>query len=464
MIMKKLMLLIGFTFITVYMNGQSHPSNDGSLELAKAGDFVLDVNDFIYAKSALEFYHLPIDDEATEAAAEFGEIVGRREYLEGVTTHAILKKQQTTNNKQESLFSGVIDAKPSPLLHKTIKRLYFYMGKIHQEKFIQDLVSLGYNKVKTENVEIDLLGVRPQTTYQNGNKVCKVVYTKDGSALIAEFERSKEIMSKEEEDLAHECRFCLSLGVNNESPLVIDADNLQPAEVDLTFPNENTIISIPYDVLEGKDLELEKMHRSGTIMGWELFDGSVIERRTPVRTLKQFIIKSDGDLDVDLQKIPNLSSLSNKRLRAKFKMENALAEWLAPNITISKPATIYFPRFDKKYRVNSALTFEIHESKEDLDTCRIHLNIKRKGYYGNYEYTIKNIKEIMTTLSKLYKNEDVLSSLIESLKRKMDYNNVIGNKFDIDVYAYRHNVTFKYKDRNVTYKLPLIFEWGNPQE
>ena len=128
MIMKKLMLLIGFTFITVYMNGQSHPSNDGSLELAKAGDFVLDVNDFIYAKSALEFYHLPIDDEATEAAAEFGEIVGRREYLEGVTTHAILKKQLTTNNKQESLFSGVIDAKPSPLLHKTIKRLYFYMG------------------------------------------------------------------------------------------------------------------------------------------------------------------------------------------------------------------------------------------------------------------------------------------------------------------------------------------------
>ena len=145
-------------------------------------------------------------------------------------------------------------------------------------------------------------------------------------------------------------------------------------------------------------------------------------------------------------------------------MENALAEWLAPNITISKPATIYFPRFDKKYRVNSALTVEIHESKEDLDTCRIHLNIKRKGYYGNYEYTIKNSKEIMTTLSKEYKNEDVLSSLIESLKRKMDYNNVIGNKFDIDAYAYRHNVTFKYKDRNVTYKLPLIFEWGNPQE
>ena len=73
-------------------------------------------------------------------------------------------------------------------------------------------------------------------------------------------------------------------------------------------------------------------------------------------------------------------------------------------------------------------------------------------------------KEIMTTLSKEYKNEDVLSSLIESLKRKMDYNNVIGNKFDIDAYAYRHNVTFKYKDRNVTFKLPLIFEWGNPQE
>lgn len=462
--MKKLILLIGFSFITVYLNGQPQQTQYGSLELAKAGDFVLDVNDFIYAKSALEYYNLPIDDNATKADAEFGEIVGKREYLEGITTHAILKKQQTTNNKQESLFSGAIDAKPSPLLHKTIKRLYYYMGKIHQEKFIQDLLSLGYKKVKTENVEIDLLGVRPQTTYQNGNKICKVVYTKDDSALIAEFERSKEELSEEEDSIARECRFFLSLEVNKESPTVIDSKNFQAAEICLTFPNENTIISVPYDILEGKDKELESMHRSGTVMGWEMYDGVDKSRRMLVHALKQFIVKSDGELDADLKKIPKLSSLANKRLRAQYKMENALAEWFAPNITVTSPATIYFPRFDKEYKVNSALMIEIQESKDDIDTCRIHLNIKRKGYYGNYEYTIKNSKEIMPTLSEAYKNEDALPSLIESLKRRMDNYHLDSSKFDIDVYAYRHSVKFSYKDKSATYKLPLIFEWGKPHE
>ncbi len=67
-------------------------------------------------------------------------------------------------------------------------------------------------------------------------------------------------------------------------------------------------------------------------------------------------------------------------------------------------------------------------------------------------------------VSEVYNNEDVLPSLIESLKRKMDYNNVIGNKFDIDVCVYRYLVNFSYKDRNATYRLPLIFEWGKPQE
>ena len=450
-------------FFTVCLNGQPQQTQDGSLELAKAGDFVLDVNDFNYAKSALEYYNLPIDEKATKADAEFGEIVGKREYIEGITTHAILKKQQTTSNKQESIFSGAIDAKPSPLLHKTIKRLYFYMGKIHHDKFIQDLISLDYSKVKTENVEIDFLGVRPQTTYQNGNKVCKIVYIKDDSALIAEFERLKEEMSAEEDSIAHECRFFLSIVVNKESPLVTDAKNYHSAEVDVTFPNENTIISVPYDVLEGEDLELESMHRSGTVMGWEMYDGVDNSRRMPVHALKRFVINSDGELDVDLKKIPKLSSLANKRLRAQYKMENALAEWLAPNITVSKPATKYFPRFDKECKVNSALVIEIHESKEDIDDCRIHLVVKRKGHYSNYEYTIKNNKEVLEALNGVYMNEDVLPSLIENLKRKMDKNNVIGNKFDIDVYIYRHHVKFSYKDRNATYRLPLIFEWGKPQ-
>ena len=102
--MKRLLLFISVSFFTVCLNGQPQQTQDGSLELAKAGDFVLDVNDFNYAKSALEYYNLPIDDKATKADADFGEIVGKREYREGITTHAILKKQQTTSNRQESLF------------------------------------------------------------------------------------------------------------------------------------------------------------------------------------------------------------------------------------------------------------------------------------------------------------------------------------------------------------------------
>lgn len=415
--MKKLLLSIIVCCCSQFLYGQS--SRFSSLEIVKAADMVLDVNDFVKAHTVLAMNGLPVNEKATD---EFAKQFSKDwfEYQQYVATNAYIYWPEYQKNPGDMLIGRLTAYSRN---ESDIKELHLTLGETYRTKFLSDLPMNGYMKIKSENKKDKDFGVSfLETLYQKDNHLCTVKTFATNSNLIILFTHKDRTESAEDKKIAEQCkRFIWLNSIDGVRPYNLTDKNAPyeiPADIDIQFPSENTAVNITTDVLSNN----------------------------PERVVKSFEV--------------NISSAGGTSIDSYEDKEKAFFNWIKPYINVKSTAKVNFPRYGKGFVVGDSFSLSIHES-EELDSCTVSFKVK---YKSSDEFIIKNQKEVEAKLTSVYGSPEMLNSIWMSfpkteMARAMYF---IGYTYIVKVHVCRRKVTYEYNDKSATYTLPFAYIWGEP--
>ena len=159
-----------------------------------------------------------------------------------------------------------------------------------------------------------------------------------------------------------------------------------------------------------------------------------------------------------------ISSQGGKSIDEYDKKVNALFNWINPYIKVNSVARVNFPRYGKGFAIGDSYDLRLSESVEEFDSCTVTFKVKCSGYtMSNYEFKIKNQKDVESKLTSVYGNSDMLLSIWESFPRRRMFdltNN--GKTYMISVHIYKRKISYTLGNQSATYMLPFAYDWKEP--
>ena len=422
--MRRFCVYFIFLFCSQIIFGQS--ASRSSEEFVKAADMVLDANTMGHARRVLELHGMKVDDRITDDVATLlaNNAWG---YYEKKLTNAFVYWPDSKMGLCDIL---VVRLTSYGLDENDIKELYFCLGEYYHAKFLSDLSSFGYKKIKSENkidekFKLSLL----ETTYQKDNHFC-IVKKPSGPLMHVSFTRKEREMNRDEKIIAGKCWRYLKLhGTYGAKPYNLTDLNVPedvPAEFDCHFPPEDTFADMPADILS--------------------------ENLPPIDITLKVNISSQGDKSIDT---------NNEKGKLFYK-------WIEPYINVKSAAKVNFPRYGKGFVVGDSYDLRICESKEKYDSCTVILKIKRKvGRFDKAELILKNQKEIDGQLKTIYGNNGNMTAdklWMSCPKERLINATRFNTTFNVKVRIFRRKVTYGFMNQSATYILPFAFSWGYPMK
>ena len=416
--MKRLVFI--FFLISCYsqiMHGQIYGFS--TVDIVKAADMVLDINSFGPAHTVLAMHGLPVNDQATD---EFAKQSSKNwyEYRDYIATNAYIYWPEYQTNASDLLMGRLSAYNPN---ESDIKELYFVLGETYHDKFLNDLPLNGYSEIASETKKDNDFNVSYlETIFQKENHLCITSKSSSSSTMNVSFTRIERIGSAEDKMISEQCeRFVWLHSINGARSYSLTDMNVPyeiPAIVDIQFPPENTVVSIPIDVLS-KNME-----------------------------------------PIDKRLVVNVSSYGNLSIESYNDKEKAFFDWIKQYINVKSTAKVNFPRYGKGFVIGDSFYLTIHET-DDIDSCTVSFKVK---YKDTDDFVLKNKKHVEANLISIYGNADMLTSIWssfprEEMSRAMYF---IGYTYEIKVHIYRRKVTYTFNNQSVTYSLPFAFSWGKP--
>lgn len=393
-----------------------------SSDIIKASDMVLDANSFSKAHMVLTLCGLPINFDATdEFAKRFSKDYD--EYRKYLATNLYIYWPQYQKNPKDLLLGRLSTYGPS---ENDIKELFFTIGESYGATFVNSLTNFGYMKIKSEmKKDKDFSMNYHETTFQKGNHLCIIRDFKKPTFHVF-FKRKERKKSEEDKMISEQCmRFVRLHAVDGAIPYELKDLNVpyeKPADIELQFPPENSIIDIPNDVL--------------------------CEDPKPLNKKVELTISSQGGKSID----------------EYDKKVNALFNWINPYIKVNSVARVNFPRYGKGFAIGDSYDLRLSESVEEFDSYTVTFKVKCSGYtMSNYEFKIKNQKDVESKLTSVYGNSDMLLSIWESFPRRRMFdltNN--GKTYMISVHIYKRKISYTLGNQSATYMLPFAYDWKEP--
>lgn len=393
-----------------------------SSDIIKASDMVLDLNSFKEAHMVLTVCGLPINFDASD---EFARLSSKSndEYRKYLATNLFIYWPQYQINPKDLFLGRLSTYGPS---ENDIKELFFTLGESFGATFVNSLTNFGYKKIKTEMKKDKERSVNYQeTTFQKSNHLC-IIRDFKKSTFHVFFKRKERQESEEDKMISEQCiRFARLHAVDGAIPYELKDMNVpyeKPADIEIQFPAENSIINIPNDVL--------------------------CEDPNPLNKKVELTISSRGGKSIDEY---------DKKVNAYF-------NWINPYIKVNSVARVNFPRYGKGFAIGDSYDLRLSESVEEYDSCTVTFKVKCSGYtWANYQFTIKNQKDVESKLSSVYGNSDMLLSIWESFpKNKMFDLTNNGKTYMISVHMYKRKISYTLGNKTATYMLPFIYDWKEP--
>lgn len=393
-----------------------------SSDIIKASDMVLDLNSFKNAHMVLTVCGLPINFDASD---EFARLFSKSndEYRKYLATNLFIYWPQYQENPKDLLLGRLSTYDPS---ENDIKELFFTLGDSFSSTFVNCLTNFGYKKIKSEMKKDKESSLRYQeTTFQKDNHLCIIKDFKKSTFHVF-FKRKERKESEDDKTISEQClRFVRLHAVDGAIPYELKDLNVpyeNPSDIEIQFPSENTIIDIPNDVL--------------------------CEKSTPINKKVELTISSRGGKSIDEY---------NDKVKALF-------EWISPYIKVNSVARVNFPRYGKGFAIGDSYDMRMRESEEEYDSCSVVFKVKCSGYtVNNYQFTIKNQKDVESKLTSVYGNSDMLLPIWESFPRSKMFgltNN--GKTYMISVHIYKRKITYSIGNNSATYMLPFAYDWKKP--
>lgn len=417
-VLKKLLILLMVVIIPCNAIFAQFKSSD----IIKASDMVLDLNSFNKAHMVLTICGLPIN---FDASGEFARLSTKSndEYRQYLATNLFIYWPQYQKNPKNLLLGRLSTYGPS---ENDIKELFYTLGESYGATFVNSLTNFGYKKIKTEMKKDKERSVNYQeTTFQKNNHLC-IIRDFKKSTFHVFFKRKERNESEEDKKISEQCiRFARLHAVDGAIPYKLqnlDVPYEIPADIELQFPPENSMVDMPNYVLCADPIPLNKR--------------------------------------VELK----ISSRGKKSIDEYDNKVKTLFNWINPYIKVNSVAKVNFPRYEKGFYIGESYDLKMIESIEEFDSCTVTFKVKCSGYtWANYQFTIKNQKDVESKLTSVYGNSDMLLPIWESFpKNKMFDLTNNGKTYMISVHIFKRKITYSIGNKSATYMLPFTYDWKDP--
>jgi len=417
-VLKKLLILLMVVIIPCNAIFAQFKSSD----IIKASDMVLDLNSFNKAHMVLTICGLPINFDASD---EFARLFTKNndEYRQYLATNLFIYWPQYQKNPKNLLLGRLSTYGPS---ENDIKELFYTLGESYGATFVNSLTNFGYKKIKTEMKKDKERSVNYQeTTFQKNNHLC-IIRDFKKSTFHVFFKRKERNESEEDKKISEQCiRFVRLHAVDGAIPYKLqnlDVPYEIPADIELQFPPENSMVDMPNYVLCADPIPLNKR--------------------------------------VELK----ISSRGKKSIDEYDNKVKTLFNWINPYIKVNSVAKVNFPRYEKGFYIGESYDLKMIESIEEFDSCTVTFKVKCSGYtWANYQFTIKNQKDVESKLTSVYGNSDMLLPIWESFpKNKMFDLTNNGKTYMISVHIFKRKITYSIGNKSATYMLPFTYDWKDP--